>query len=166
MRTSKLLMRLGVIVILVFGVLSLTAKADDALRDFKGNITTLEAQQEPDKWTVVMIWASDCHVCNQEANSYSSFHTAHADKDAKIIGISIDGQQGQDDAEAFISRNEVIFPNLIGDVGAVADWYQSITGEPFRATPTFVVLDSDGNIKAAQPGAVPPELIEKFIAAN
>lgn len=161
-----LLARRIVASLLLIGLFSGTSLADDVMRDMQGNITTLEAQQQSDKWTVVMIWASDCHVCNAEAGQYSKFHTAHANKDAQIIGLSIDGQAGKAAAEAFIERNGVIFPNLIGDFATVARWYQTNTGESFRATPTFVVFGPDGEVKAAQPGAVPPQIIEKFMASN
>lgn len=141
-------------------------QAESVLRDMQGQITTIEAQQIPGKWTIVMIWASDCHVCNQEANQYSDFHTKHADKDAQILGLSIDGMVGKKDALAFIKRNGVIFPNTIGDIETVARWYQNITGTAFRATPTFVVFDPDGKLTGAQPGAVPPDIIEKFMVSN
>lgn len=142
------------------------AWADSALRDMRGYVTSLEHYQVPGQWTVVMIWASDCHICNREAGSYSGFYTEHAGSDANIIGISIDGQQGKVAAEAFIERNGVIFPNLIGDMQAVADWYQAVTGQAFRATPTFVLFGPQGNVRAAQPGAVPTQIIERYIAAK
>jgi alkyl hydroperoxide reductase subunit AhpC len=151
---------------LAVGLVSSFAQADSTFRDMRGNITTFDAQQSPGQWTVVMIWASDCHVCNQESGQYSKFHTQHADRDANMIGISIDGQQGKKAAEAFIARNRVIFPNLIADVQFISRWYQMQTGESFRATPTFVVFDPQGEVRAAQPGAVPPKIIEDFIAAN
>ncbi len=151
---------------LLIGLVSSFAQADSSFRDLRGNITSFEAQQSPGQWTVVMIWASDCHICNQESGAYSKFHTQHAGRDAQIIGISIDGQRGKKAAEAFISRNGVIFPNLIADVQFVSRWYQAETGETFRATPTFVLFDPQGEVRAAQPGAVPPDIIEEFIAAN
>ena len=151
---------------LAIGLFSSFAQADSVLRDMRGNITTFDAQQTPGQWTVVMIWASDCHVCNQESGQYSKFYTQHAGRDANMIGISIDGQPGKKAAEAFILRNGVVFPNLIGDVQTVSRWYQMETGESFRATPTLVVFGPNGKVKAAQPGAVPSAIIEQFIAAN
>lgn len=166
MRFPLIPLRRALILFLAIGLVSSFAQADSVLRDMRGNITTFDAQQIPGQWTVVMIWASDCHVCNQESNQYSKFYTQHAGRDANMIGISIDGQRGKEDAEAFISRNEVIFPNLIGDVQTVSRWYQAETGESFRATPTFVLFDPNGKVRAAQPGAVPPAIIEQFIAGN
>lgn len=170
MQTTLIALRRALAIVpvlfLALGLISSLAQADSALRDMRGNITTFDAQQVPGQWTVVMIWASDCHVCNQESGQYSKFHTQHAGLDANIIGISIDGWRGKKAAEDFISRNGVIFPNLIGDVRTVSRWYQAETGESFRATPTFVVFDPKGYVKAAQPGAVPPAIIEQFIAKN
>lgn len=150
--------------VLMLGLFSGPAPADSAFRDMQGNIVTLEEQQTPGEWTVVMIWASDCHVCNQEAGEYSQFHLKHMDKNANVVGISIDGIAGKADAVAFVQRNEVLFPSLIADVSTVAEWYLARTGEAFRATPTFVLIDGAGEVRAAQAGAVPTNIIENFIA--
>ena len=159
-------LRRALAISLAIGLFSSFAQADSVLRDMRGNITTFDAQQTPGQWTVVMIWASYCHVCNQESEQYSAFHTKHAGRDAKIVGMSIDGWRERGEAEAFIERNQVIFPSLIGDMDTVARWYQMQTGEPFRATPTFMVFGPDGELRAAQPGAVPPSIIENFMASN
>lgn len=161
-RTTRQFMAL----ILVLGLFSGLAQADSAFRDMQGNITTLDAQQTPGEWTVVMIWASDCHICNEEVGEYSQFHLKYADNKTNIVGISIDGNQGLADAKNFIKRNEVLFPSLIADVEALARWYQMRTGESFRATPTFVLIDGDGEVRAAQPGAVSTQIVEDFIATN
>ncbi len=153
-------------VVLALGFLAPVVQADAALRDFRGQITTLEAQQIPGQWTVVMIWASDCHVCNQEAGQYVKFHNEHAGNNARVVGMSIDGWSDKEKASAFIDRHEISFPNLIGDVEAVAGWYAAETGEAFRATPTFLVFGPQGELKAAQAGAVPPKVIEEFILTN
>ncbi len=166
MQITFIAARRALALFLAIGLVSSFAQADSVLRDMRGNITSFDAQQTPGQWTVVMIWASDCHVCNEESGQYSKFYTQHAGRDANMIGISIDGQRGKKAAEAFISRNGVVFPNLIGDVQTVSRWYQMETGESFRATPTFVVFGPDGKVRAAQPGAVPPAIIEQFISSN
>ena len=152
--------------ILLTALFSSHAHADSALRDLQGNITTFSDQQVPGKWTVVMIWASDCHVCNAESGQYSGFHQAHSATDATVLGISIDGKERLEDAREFVDRNGVVYPNLIGDLDTVAQWYHMETGEDFIATPTFVVFGPEGEVRAAQPGAVPPSAIEEFISGK
>lgn len=148
--------------VLVVSLLVITP-AWATLEDFNGKPHQLNEFTGQGNWTVVMFWASDCHVCNAEAEQYIQFHEAHKDKDAKILGISLDGEAKKKDAEAFIKRHAVTFPSLLGDPGEVASMYEKLTGGTWVGTPTFLVYSPTGELKAAQPGAVPPELIEEFI---
>ncbi|MCZ7600549.1 MAG: redoxin domain-containing protein [Gammaproteobacteria bacterium] len=76
------------------------AAADMALfRDLaSGEPREFADYREADKWMVVMVWASDCPVCNREVSGYSDFHLMHEQDDAIILGVSIDGEAGRDDA--------------------------------------------------------------------
>jgi hypothetical protein len=48
-----------------FAVFALSVQAQTAaLRNMEGRVTSLQGHMDSDKWTVVMIWASRCHVCN------------------------------------------------------------------------------------------------------
>ncbi|HEC18060.1 MAG TPA: TlpA family protein disulfide reductase [Gammaproteobacteria bacterium] len=133
------------------------------LQDFDGNLHTLNDYTGKGKWTVVMIWASDCHVCNAEAENYDAFHRAHKDKDAVILGVTLDGSEKKPEAEKFIQRHKVSFDNLIGEPQTVMGLYTQLTGQPWVGTPTFLVYSPSGELRAAQVGAVPVKLIESFI---
>ena len=74
------------------------------LFDFQGRSRTLSEFTGQGKWTIVMFWASDCRVCNAEAQEYVLFHDRHHDKDAAILGISLDGRAGKAGALDFIER--------------------------------------------------------------
>lgn len=140
--------------------------AQTPFKDMSGKPRTLDEFTGEGKWTVVMIWASDCHVCNREVHNYSDFHFVHSDRDARVIGISIDGWAGKQDAEDFIQRHHLSFTNLIGNVDAVADWFSRQTGARWVGTPTFLIYNPAGELKAQQVGAVPVELIEDFISKH
>lgn len=137
-----------------------------ALKDFNGNPQKLSEYTGNGKWTVVMFWASDCRVCNAEIGQYIAFNQAHKDKDARIVGVSLDGQSGLAAARDFIKRHNVTFPNLVGEPQDVAELYQSLTGSDWVGTPSFLVYNPQGKLMAAQAGAVPTALIEKFIKSN
>ena len=134
-----------------------------ALSTFDGKPAEVSNYTGGGKWLVVMIWASDCHICNKEASQYVDFHFVHQDDDARVLGISIDGQAKKAEAEKFIERHKVNFPNLIGEPGEVAEWFARLTGSPFVGTPTFLFYDPSGKLVAKQVGAVPTELIEAFM---
>ncbi len=141
-------------------------EAGPVLTDFAGNPRTINEFVGDGKWLVVMIWASDCHICNTEVPEYMAFHETHQGKDASVLGISMDGESHQKDAMAFIDRHLVNFPNLIGEVAAVTDLYGRLTGSYLAGTPAFLIYNPSGELAAKQIGAVPVKLIEDFITAN
>lgn len=153
----------------VVGVLALFAAAGawaGGLTDLNGNARTIQDYAGKGKWLVVMIWASDCHFCNTEAHNYVDFQTFHKDKDATVLGISMDGLGNKAAAESFIKRHSVNFPNLIGSPETVAGMYIQLTGAPFGGTPAFLIYDPSGKLRAQQVGAVPTDLIEDFIKSH
>lgn len=154
--------------LVLLAVLSLPAVASDIgmglLRGFDGSVHTLDEYTGQGKWTVVMLWASDCSACNAEAKHYVQFHHDHKDKDAIMLGVSMDGRDKQADAEAFIQRHGVDFTNLIEAPENVARLYSGLTGQGWVGTPSFLVFSPAGELRAAQVGAVPVKLIEDFIA--
>ena len=116
-----------------------------------------------DKWLLVMIWASDCHICNREAHAYVDFNFKHEEKNARVLGISIDGQAKKKAAELFIQRHEINFPNLISEPDSLANWFEKLTGQNWMGTPTLLLYSPEGELKVQQIGAIPLELVEKFI---
>ena len=133
------------------------------LQDFNGQPKSISDFTGKGKWLVVMIWASDCHICNKEAHAYVDFHFAHAEEDARVLGISVDGQAKKANALKFIERHKINFPSLIGEPADVARLFSELTGTYFAGTPAFLIYDPRGKLRAQQLGAVPPELIENFI---
>jgi len=140
--------------------------AINGLQDFKGTPHNLDEYKGKGKWTIVMLWASDCHVCNEEAHQYVDFHKKHQSKDATVLGISLDGQGKKADAEDFLKEHKINFPNLIGEPMEVASLYRELTGENFRGTPTFLIYSPNGDLRAQQVGAVPTDLIEQFMVSE
>lgn len=127
---------------------------------------TIDKHSGQGKWLIVMIWASDCEICKREVGSYQLFHDRHKQVDAKVLGITLDGSAGQDDALDFVAQYKLGFDNLIGEPEVITAYFQILTGSPWVGTPTFLVFGPDGELMAKQAGAVSPDLIEQFIAAN
>ena len=134
--------------------------------DLTGKTQLFENHIGKGKWLVVMMWSSDCHICNREAHQYVDFHMIHSDTDATVLGISLDGASRKKEALGFINKHSVDFPNLIAEPSTVAALYQNATGQGFVGTPTFLIYSPEGELKAAQAGAVPTELIEDFMKKN
>ena len=133
------------------------------LYDMKGKPAGIDDYAGKGKWLIVMFWASDCHICNAEAHQYNDFHFIHSEKDAMVLGISLDGKANKVAAEGFINKHKINFPNLIGEPEEVANLFTGLTGVAWRGTPTFLIYSPKGELLVQQIGAVPTDLIENFI---
>lgn len=116
------------------------------------------------KWNVVMVWASDCGVCNREVGHYVEFHKKHKGIDATVIGISVDGKANKKDADAFLKRHKVNFPNAIAEMASVEATFPALTERQWQGTPTFLVYTPNLELAGMQAGAVPTAAIEEHIA--
>lgn len=149
---------LGVVLIL-FSQLANAA----GFKDFSDNPSNIENYTKNGKWTVLMIWASDCHVCNMEISQYVALHQRNQENNIQVLGLSVDGMQKKTDAENFIRRHNVNFQNLWAEPEYVSRFYNTQTGESWVGTPTFLVYAPDGSLKAQRAGVLPAEIIENFI---
>lgn len=133
------------------------------LTDFKGKPKTVESFVGKGKWLLVMFWSADCHICNREAHEYVDFHFAHSDKDATVLGVSIDGKAKFEKAVKFIKKHNIDFPNLIGEAEDATAIYVKYAESRWVGTPSLLLFDPKGKLMAAQAGAVPATVIENFI---
>ena len=118
------------------------------------------------KWTLVMLWATDCHVCHIDKPEISAFHNKHKDDDAEVIGIALDGIAGLSKVKNYIADNKPSFPSYVGDIAIIASHYYGMTEENIRGTPTYLLFSPEGELLGNNPGRLSVEAIESFIARN
>lgn len=158
------LMRPVMLLLTVVLSTSVVAASESVLKDFSGKQSSIEQFAGKGKWLVVVMWASDCHVCDQEMPEYAAFHRKHEKTDARVLGVSMDGDEKKADAEEFLARHKLPFPSLIGEPSELMLYYMMTAGSAFVGTPSILVYAPDGELRAAQAGAVPTKVIEDFIA--
>ena len=129
--------------------------------DFSGNPKSVEDFFDTEKWTIVMIWRHDCHICNNEAESYVFLHDGN--ETIQVLGLSIDGQENKQEAQNFIMSHALPFENLLGEIEVVGEYYHNLTGRRFIGTPTFLLFNPDGKLMTNRVGAVPPEVFRNYI---
>ena len=151
-------------VLALLPALASSAPPEESLYDFEGRLRTLEEYVGKGKWLVVTVWASDCAICEREIPELVAFHNAHRDKDATVLGISVDGPTRKAEALAFIQRHQVSFPNLLDHGRAFKTIYLRETGRPwFGGTPMNLVYAPDGRLAARRIGPLARAEIETFI---
>ena len=135
-----------------------------AFTDIEGKKDSLMNHIGKEKWTIVEVWESDCHACRMHMPEMVEFDGKL--KNARIVGISLDGQRGIDKAEEFIMEYDIKFPTIITNPVEMNAWMQQSIGEPLVGTPTFILFDPEGKLVAAQPGIVSTTSLEAFITEN
>lgn len=131
------------------------------LHDLNGQPRSLADYTGQGRWLVVMIWASDCLICNAEAPAYARFQARHGD--VRVLGVSMDGAAQRADAEHFVAEHRLNFPNLIGEPEDVAGLWVEQAGQDWVGTPSFLIFGPDGRLRAQRTGRVRPARIERFI---
>jgi len=145
-------------------VLLFTSISVHAFTDMNGKKDDITNHIGKNKWTIVEVWESNCHLCRVHMPDLVKFDGKL--KNARILGISLDGQAGVEAAEAFISEYDIKFPNMLSNPIEMNIWMQQNLEESLIGTPTFMLFDDKGFLVAAQPGVVSVESLEKFITEN
>ncbi|MFZ1388533.1 MAG: TlpA disulfide reductase family protein [Thiolinea sp.] len=133
----------------------------NAMTDLQGHSVKMENIVGKGKWTVMKVWASDCHVCRQTIHYLSDFEVNSPNVD--VYGISIDGQVGKAAAQAFVSQYSLKFPNLLSDLTEINTYLNKAAGEDLYGTPTMLVFNPQGKLIAVQPGPVTADELNAFI---
>lgn len=135
-----------------------------AFTDLNGKKDSINNHIGKDKWTILEIWESSCGACRMHMPEMVKFDGKL--KNARILGVTLDGQDGIDDAEDFIAEYDVKFPTIVTNYVEMNIWMEQSIGESLRGTPTFILFDPQGKLVAAQPGIVAVASLEKFITEN
>jgi len=150
--------------LVAFIAVLLLSTSASAFTDLKGKKIEIEKQLGDKKWSIVEIWASDCHACRQHMPSMVKFDGKL--KNARIVGITLDGQEGITDANTFVKEFGIKFKNIVSNPIEVNAWMQKTVGEGLIGTPTFILFNPEGKLVAAQPGPVSTNSLETFIKEN
>lgn len=155
------------LVLLLSGFLTVTAWADApsiVLRDLDGRPRNVNEFVGHGKWTVVVAWAHDCRICDREMREMTAFHNAHHQKDASVLGITLDGAAQLPQARAFVKRHKLPFVNLVAE--PTQEVMRQFGAGEFVGTPTYYIYTPKGKIVGQNIGPVTRKELEKFIASD
>lgn len=148
-------------------LVSATAPAGDvALRTLDGNDTGLGGIVTQGKWTLVMVWTTYCGVCREQYPIVSAFHERHHERDAVVMGISLDGFEAMEKVARYREDKAHAFPTVVAEAGDFGEKYTQWTGETFTGTPTYLLFDPERGLRAFLDGPVTADALESYIAAN
>ncbi len=149
---------------LVTGPISAETKAPfPDLVDVNGAAVTNQADLGNGKWQLVMIWATNCHVCAEMKPKLSAFHDKHKDGRAEVFGVALDGRANADAVKRYMVDHKVTFPTYIGELDLIAANYQINSESYFAGTPTYMLFNPAGELMAIDFGMLDVDAIERFM---
>lgn len=163
-KLTKKTINSAIIALMTSLLLLTTTHSALAMTDMNGNHKQLQTMVGNGKWTVAKVWAADCHACRRSIHYLTQFQQRFPQ--AAVFGVSVDGQDGKQDAQHFIREFNLTFPNLLSDATEVDEYLYAKVGETLVGTPTIIVFNPQGKIEAVQPGAVTPQDLIGFIKSK
>lgn len=136
------------------------------LVDVDGQQVTTEANLGTGQWQLVMLWATDCHICAEMKPKLSAFHDKHKELDAQVYGIALDGHKQADAVKRYMNQHNVTFPTFIGELALVAMNFEINSQVPLSGTPTYLLFNPAGELLAIDYGMLDIGAIESFIERN
>jgi len=136
------------------------------LIDVDGSNSPVHPDIGQGKWTLVMLWATTCHICEIDKPLMSELHKKHKDGNIEVFGISIDGHGNMNNVQKYLAERDVSFPNSVGEFLTVSSSMLNLAHENLRGTPTYLLFGPDGEVKAVQAGHLSPDVVEKFVESN
>jgi len=107
------------------------------------------------KWVLVNFWATWCPPCIEEIPELTALHQARGARDLIVIGVATDDEVA--DVKAFVAKNGVRYPVVIGD-----EKTSSQLGD-VSGLPTSYLFDPRGRQVYRRVGPVTRREIERFI---
>jgi len=122
---------------------------------------------EDDRWTLVMIWATDCIPCEEQKPALEAFYQKHsAAGEASVLGLVLDGRENREEMEKLNELHNPTYTNLVLLADVFHDQFQTLVGKDFRTTPTFLVFDNKGGFRGTFNGYLPFEQVSGLISTQ
>lgn len=155
---NKPALRLISLFVLIFSITSTAS----AMTNLKGQAASIESYAGKGKWLIVQAWSSKCSICNQAMPGLVK--ASRSFPNTQVIGVSLDGNKNT--TQRFINKHHINFPTLLSNNNEFNDYLLKVADEGLKGTPTFLIFDPRGNLKAMQPGNVPPATLQNFISGQ
>jgi len=136
------------------------------LVDIDGKPVVNQADVGNGKWNLVMIWATNCHVCAEMKPLISDFYDRNKTKNVEVYGIALDGAANVDAVQRYMRDHKVTFPTYIGELDLIALNYEINTEVQFFGTPTYLVFNPEGELVGMDGGMLDIDALEKFIESR
>jgi len=144
--------------------LSASGTADIRLQNFDLTDVSLKDMVVDDRYTLVMVWSTDCPACEEQKPMIQSFHDDYKNSSAKVVGVALRGLDDLAEINALIDKNKPSYPNYLASASTFLDDFKYETGTNFAGTPSYIMFAPSGEAIGVAVGPVTREQLESVIA--
>ena len=116
------------------------------------------------QWSLVQLWTTDCVPCEAQKPMLKAFDAETPN--ARVLGIALDGPGAIDEIRAIDARHGAPYTTLVAFDDVFMDQFEALTGQPFRATPTYLLYAPDGTFAGTHIGPIPREALDEIVAGG
>jgi len=138
--------------------------ADIQLQSLTSKAISLNEMVNDGKFTLVMIWSTDCAACEEQKPMIEAFHDDYNSTKANVIGIANDGMSLLKEIKKLIKKNEPSYPNFVASPETFFSEFEIATGKKFRATPTYIMYDPQGQVMGVAVGQITREKLDQIVS--
>jgi len=154
---------LALSLLVTFGIAS-ASSPDISLQSLEYKSISLNESVNDGKYTLVMIWSTDCAACEMQKPMIQSFFSDYSDNTATVVGIANDGMGKLDEISDLIDKNEPTYPNFIASPKTFFSEFEIATGKKFRATPTYIMYDPEGKVMGVAVGPITRDKLDQIVS--
>ncbi len=118
------------------------------------------------RWVVVNVWATACPYCRHELFDLTNFHNAHQDKDAMVIGLTIDWPSFEYPEKNYLtdfaSSHFIDYPILMAD----GELTSQVIGQPVDMVPISFLYNPEGKLVRRINGMVTAKILEDMVSQH
>ncbi|MBX2879280.1 MAG: TlpA family protein disulfide reductase [Granulosicoccus sp.] len=155
---------LSVIALLTLSSSASALDGDIRLSSLQNQSASLNEVVDNGKFTLVMIWATDCVPCEAQKPMIQQFHDAYHESTATVVGIANDGMGMANEIQVLIDRHEPTYPNYVAAPETFFSDYELTTGKKFRATPTYIMFNPDNELMGVAVGPISREKLDQIVS--
>lgn len=124
------------------------------LKSFTKADVSLISDIQEGKFTLLMIWATNCPPCEEQKPMIQQFHTDYHTTKAQVVGVVIDGFKNLDEVNRLIEKEQPTYSNYIAEPSTFLNDFRLATGKQFVGAPTYIMFDDKGNTLAVAMGPI------------
>ncbi len=140
------------------------ANASFLMQNLAGDRVDLHDYLGKGKWTLVMLWSTDCVPCEEQKPMIQEFHTAYKDDKAIVIGLALDGPAMRSEIDALIDHHQPDYTNLVVFDDVFMRQFETETGKAYSVTPTYLFYRPNGELLGVHMGKVSRQALDAVVA--